>query len=194
MTHNLAAEWVNAISVVVLVGVTAYYAWTSNKILKESEKTRKAAEKQAASAESQASTAMATLHELRQQNEELRGLGNSVVRTAIDRAVRSIERWKKLEIKQNFVNAHTFPSPDDLIPDNAQSAVEHARKVSEHCVALLIESFDDLRSARDQIEILKHGSDPLVQSHGFFNAGKYDPGPFLTSAFARLQQARKLVS
>lgn len=34
MTSSPAAEWVNAISVVVLVGVTAYYALTSSKILK----------------------------------------------------------------------------------------------------------------------------------------------------------------
>lgn len=194
MTSSPAAEWVNAISVVVLVGVTAYYAFTSNKILKESEKMRKAAEKQALSADFQASIASATLDQLRHQNEELRGFGKSVVRTTIDSAVSSIERWQKLDIRQNFVNAHTFPSPGDLIPGNAQSAMEHARRVSKLCVVLLTDAFNDLRSARDQIETLKQGSVSSAQRQGYFDPAKYDPGPFLTSAFAKLQQARKFVS
>jgi hypothetical protein len=185
---------VNAISVVVLVGVTWYYARTTRKILKESEKMRKAAENQAASAASQASAANATLQHLREQVEDLSGLGNSIVRTTIDRVVRSIERWKKLDIKGNFGTAYTFPSPSDLIPENVHTVTEHARRISDQCVTLLTDAFDDLRSAQGQIEILRQGSESPTRHLGGFDPGKYDPGPYLTSAFTKLQDARKFVT
>jgi hypothetical protein len=193
-TTNSAAEWINAISVVVLVGVTWYYARTTRKILSESEKMRKAAENQAASAASQASAANATLQHLREQVEELSGLGNSIVRTTIDSVVRSIEDWKKLDIKGNFGTAYTFPPPSDLIPENAQIVTEHARRISEKCAILLTAAFDDLRSAQGQIEILRKGSENPTRQLVGFNPAKYDPGPYLTSAFAKLQDARKFVN
>jgi hypothetical protein len=185
-------EWVNAISVVVLVAVTAYYAWTTRKILRESEKMRKVAEKQAASAESQASAAFATLDHLRQQVADLQGLGKSIVRTAIDSVVRSIEDWKKLDIKSNFVIAESFPPPTGLIPEDAQTVLEHARRISENCVMLLTSAFDDLRTAQSEIEILRRGA--AIRRTEYFDPARFNPDPLLTSAFSKLQQARKLVS
>src|SRR5258708_21657260 len=117
---------------------------------------RKAAEKQASSAEAQASAAFATLHHLRQQVEDLQGLGKSIVRTTIDSVVRSIEEWKRLDIKANFVIAGAFPSPK-LIPENTQTVLEHARRISDHCAMLLTEIFDELREAENQINILRAG-------------------------------------
>ena len=84
--HKQIVEWINAVSVVVLVVVTAYYALVTRRILAESEKMRKAAEKQALSGERQASAAFATLHHLQQQVEELQGLGRSIVIGALYRA------------------------------------------------------------------------------------------------------------
>lgn len=188
---NQIIVWVNAISVVVLVVVTAYYAWTTRKILAESEKMRKAAEKQAESAVAQASAALATLHHLQQQVENLQGLGRSIVRTTIDSVVRSIEDWKGLDIKANFAIAETFPSPA-LIPENAQIVVEHARRISDCCATLLTEMFDDLREAENQINILRAGAN--AKRSGFFNPAKFDPGPFLSTAFSKSQEVRKLVS
>src|ERR1700730_6461608 len=112
---------------------------------------RKAAEAQATSAASQAATAQETLQHLRQQVEDLSGLGKSIVRTTVDSIVRSIEDWKNLDIKSNLANAQSFPSPGGLIPESAQSAVEHARRVSN----LLTSAFDDLRSAQYHIEMLR---------------------------------------
>jgi hypothetical protein len=188
---NQIIEWVNAVSVAVLVVVTAYYAWTTKQILTESEKMRKAAEKQASSAEAQASAAFATLHHLQQQVEDLQGLGRSIVRTTIDSTVRSIEACRKLDIKANFAIAETFPSPR-LLPENAQIVLEHARRISDHCAILLTEAFDELREAENQIDILRRGAS--ANRMGFFNPAHYDPAPFLKEAFTKLQEVRKLVS
>jgi hypothetical protein len=184
-------EWINAVSVVVLVGVTAYYAWTTRKILRESEKMRIAAEKQATASAGQANAAFATLDLLRQQFEDLQGLGASIVRTTIDSAVEQIAQWKKLDIKSNFISAEAYPAPE-LVPKNSQGALEHARRVSDECVTLLRSAFDDLSAAQIQIEILRKGS--AVRQTSYFDPGPHDPGPMLTSAFSKLQDVRKLVS
>ncbi len=189
-THPII-EWVNAISVVVLVLVTAYYAWTTRRILAESEKMRKASEKQAAAADQQALAAFATLAHLRQQVEELQGLGRSIVQTTTDSIIRSIEEWKKLDIKGKFAIAETFPAPR-LLPENAQTVLDHARRISPDYAAQLRAAFDDLRSAEDQIEILRRGA--TAYRRGFFDPGAYDPNQYLTSAFSKLQDVRKLAS
>lgn len=188
---NLIVDWVNAVSVVVLVLVTAYYAWTTRQILTESEKMRKAAEKQATSAEQQASAAFETLHHLRQQVEELQGLGRSIVRTTTDSLIRGIEEWRKLDIKAHFATADTLPSPR-LLPENAQTVLDHARRISDDCATLLAQAFDDLRSAEDQIEILRKGA--TAYRGGFFSPAAFDPNPYLTTAFSKLQEVRMLVS
>jgi hypothetical protein len=185
-------EWVNAISVVVLVAVTAYYAWTTRRILRESEKMRKAAEKQAAAASAQASAAFDTLYHLRQQVEELQGLGKSIVRAAIDSAVSAIENWRRFDIRNNFAIAEAFPPSDGLVPGNAQAVLEHARRISEDCFALLSGAFDDLRMAHNEIEALRRGA--AIKRTEYFEPARFDPDPMLTSAFSKLQQVRKFVS
>jgi hypothetical protein len=189
---NSIVEWINAVSVIVLVAVTGYYAWTTRNILKESEKMRKAAEKQAIAADAQASVANATLAHLRHQVEELQGLGKSTVRTTVDSVISSIEDWRKLDIRENLVTAEAFPSPAGLVPENASIALEHARRISEDCVSALTSAFDDLRAAQNQIEILRRGA--VIRQTGYFDPRRYDPGPFLTSAFSKLQEVRKLSS
>jgi hypothetical protein len=110
-THNQIVEWINAVSVVVLVAVTAYYALVTRKILAESEQARTAAEKQALSGERQASVAFATLHHLQQQVEELQGLGQLIVRTTVDSVVRSIEEWKTSRAVGHLARRRGYPSP-----------------------------------------------------------------------------------
>ncbi len=188
-----AATVVNALAVVVLVGVTWYYASVTRKILDESKKMRKAAEDQAISAAAQASTARATLEHLREQIDEIEGLGVSIVRAAIDSTVRSIEDWKRRDIRGNFAQAYAFPSSGDLIPENAHVVIEHARRISEECMALLTDAFSDLRSAQGEIESLKAGSDHPERRLGGFSPAEYDPAPFLAKAFSKLQKARQFV-
>jgi hypothetical protein len=123
--------------------------------------------------------------------EELQGLGQSIVRTTVDSVVRSIAEWKTLNIKANFAIAETFPLPK-LVPENAQIVMEHPRRISERCTALLTGAFDDLRAAENQITILRAGAN--ARRTGFFDPGGYDPGPFLASAFSKLQEVRELDS
>ncbi|MBZ5641150.1 MAG: hypothetical protein LAO19_00155 [Acidobacteriia bacterium] len=182
-----ASQIVNAISVVVLVLVTWYYARTTKRILRESEKMRQAAERQATYAASQANSAQESLNILRGQIENLLGLGSSVVCTAIDSTIRNIEDWKKLDISHNLATAKYFPPSSGILPGNAQTVLEHARKISNECVSLLNDAFSDLRTAQNYIEMLKQGGGP------YFNPSKYDPAPFLTTAFSKLQEARKFV-
>jgi hypothetical protein len=189
---NAISVVVNAVSVVVLVGVTAYYAWTTRAILSESEKMRAAAEKQAIAADAQASVANATLAHLRQQIEELQGLGKSTLRNTVDSVIRNIDDWKKRDIKANFVTAEAFPSAAELVPENASIALDHARRVSEECATLLAGAFDDLRSSQGEIEILRRGA--ALRRTEYFDPAPYDPGPFLTSAFSKLQDVRKQIS
>jgi hypothetical protein len=131
----------------------------TNKILKESEKMRKAAEQQAAAAHQQASAAMATLAHMRERFADVHDTGRTIVRTTIDSLVDSIDRWRKLDIKNNYVNAGTFPPPNDLLPQNAQNILEHARVISDECVRLLNEAFSDLHSAHQQINVLIQSMD-----------------------------------
>jgi hypothetical protein len=190
--RNSPVEWINAISVVVLVGVTGYYAWTTRSILRESEKMRQAAEKQAIAANAQASAAFATLEHLRQQVEDLHGLGKSIVLTTVDSVIRSIDDWKKRDIRGNFAIAESFPEPTDLVPENSPNVLVHARGVSEKCVTLLTSAFDDLRSAKGQIEILRRGA--ALRRTAYFDPSLFDPEPFLTSAFVKLQDVRNHIS
>jgi len=190
-TSSSFIESVNAISVVVLVLVTAYYAWTTRKILNESVKMRKAAEKQAIAGDSAASAAFATLHHLREQVEDLQGLGKSIVLTTADSLIRRIEDWEKLDIKANFGIASAFPSPDDLVPEHSQVIIEHARRISSDCAIAMSAAIDDLRSAKGQIETLRGVTRDI---RAFFDPARYDPNPFLAGAFSKLQEVRKLVS
>src|SRR5579862_3121037 len=130
------AEKISAYATVVLavitgiyVGLTGWYACMTNKILKESQKMRKAAEQQATAAHQQASAALATLAHMRERFADLHDTERTIVRTTIDSLVHSIDRWKKLDIKSNYVSAGAFPPPSDLLPQDAQNVLEHARVV-----------------------------------------------------------------
>jgi hypothetical protein len=182
---NSAAEWINAISVVVLVAVTWYYARTNNRILKESEKMRRAAELQAAAA-------AATLRRLKEQAVHQNALSRSIVRTTIDSAIQNAKDWKGL-IRINFVNGYTFPSPDNLVPADFHGVMQHAREISLDCANSLSSAFDDLRSAQKEIEVLRQGSKGTPQP-GFFDPARYDLGPSLTSALEKLQDARRFIT
>ena len=88
--------------------------------------------------------------------------------------------------------ADTFPEPIDLVPENSPNVLVHARGVSEECVTLLTSAFDDLRSAQAQIEILRRGA--ALRRTDYFDPSKFDPEPFLTSAFVKLQDLRNQIS
>lgn len=183
-----ASQVVNAFAVVVLAAITAYYAWTTKKILEESKKMREAAEKQAESARSQASVAFGTLRHLRQQMQDVQHLGYSIIGLTIDKLVRSIDDWRRRDIRNKYAIAGAFPLADDLVTRDEQEILGYARRISGGLAELLNGAFSDLRSAQGEINT-------LIRSHSLasraqFDPLKYDPDPHLTSAFEKLLAAR----
>jgi hypothetical protein len=143
-TVNAVASVVNAVSVVALVCITAYYAEKTAEILDESRKARIASETQAAAAQR-------NLDFLQIQFEEERGLGRTVIQSAIESALSAISYWKQRPVT-DFSKGAGFPAPDNLIPASALAAVEHARRISADTARQLSSAFDDLRNAKSEIE------------------------------------------
>jgi uncharacterized protein YjeT (DUF2065 family) len=177
MTQTIIA-WasaVNAISVLVLVVVTIFYA-------REASKSRKAAERQAETSEE-------TLRMLRLQIEEQAGLGRTIVKTAMQSALRAIEYWQQENNVYNLATLHQLPSDINLVPEGARSAVEHARRISVEGSEQLSSSFDSLRFAETEITIMRDAKQTDVR---FYEARASNANRHLTEAKCALEQAQRL--
>jgi hypothetical protein len=138
---------ISAYSTVILVLVTAYYAYKTSKILDESRKARQAAERQAAAAE-------ASIRLLREQIEERAGLDKTIVASAMQTAIRNIEYWQGANV-YSLAAIHAIPQNVQLLPGNANSAVEHSRRISVEGSGELSSALDYLRYAENEIQILR---------------------------------------
>ena len=148
------ATVVNAIMVAALVGITAWYA-------REAGRARRAAKRQAAAAE-------ASLRALRHQAELEAGLSKTIVKTAMQTALRNIEYWEPKGNAYNLAVQHQLPNEVELLPPNSQRAVEHARRISVEGSEELSSSFDSLRLAELELQILaaaKPSIPEFFQSH-----------------------------
>jgi len=148
-------DWI-AVATVALVIVTGYYAFSTYKILGESQKTRDATERLANSSE-QANKL------LRQQIEEAAGLGKEIIRSAYQTASFNIKYWKAVNIL-DLATRNAIPLKIELVPPDAQSAVYHARRLSPDGAAHLSYAFDKLRIAQSEIEILREAK---IREAGF---------------------------
>ena len=135
------ATVVNAVLVSALVGVTVWYAI-------EASKARKAAERQAAASE-------ASLRALRHEAELQAGLSRTIVKTAMQTAVRNIEYWEPEGKAYNLAIQYQLPKDVELLPPNAHRAVEQARGISVEGSEELSSAFDSLRLAQLQLQILR---------------------------------------
>jgi hypothetical protein len=119
-----ASEWLsvaNATIVFVLTGITAWYAWSTARMLRQLKNQTEATLKQA-------DTAERTLQHLLQVTEEQRGVAQTVVQTTIETALTNIAYWRG----QNLVNLaamHLVPQVS-LVPESGVRAIEHARVVA----------------------------------------------------------------
>lgn len=146
--HNVDwPSWINVALVFALVVITAYYAWSTKRILEESRKMREASERQAVAAEE-------SIRALRQRLEEEAGLSRTIVAAAIQTATRNIEHWKSLNIP-NLAVIYGIPKTVDLLPPDYESAVQHARRISVEASVELAGAFDSLRTAKTEIDILR---------------------------------------
>jgi len=129
---------------------------------------------------------------VQQQLDDQLGLGQSVIHTAVDSAVSEIKYWKDLPVA-NVAAAPGLPAPDNLIPANASSAVEHARRVSESAAALLSSAFEDVRKAISEIERVK-----LLGNYKSPGSSFLDPRPgnapeYLDSALKKLLEVKAMM-
>lgn len=161
MAHQIAwPSWINVALVFALVVITAFYAWSTQKILDESRKSREATERQATAAEE-------SIRALRQRLEEEAGLSRTIVAATIQTVTRNIDHWKSLNIP-NLAVIYGLPGTIDLLPPDYDSAVQHARRISVEASVELAGTFDDLRLAKTEIEILrdaKQTSPAFYQQH-----------------------------
>lgn len=101
----------------------------------------------------------------------------------------AIDYWKGLPLK-NLTATGAIPPTADLIPMNASSAVEHARRISPQGAQLLSSAFDNLRRARDEIESMRQSHPPRGPA-GTFHFVKWEPEKYLTAAFEGLLKAQE---
>jgi len=167
------ASVVNAVLVAVLVGVTIWYAV-------EASKARKATERQAAASE-------ASLRALRREADLQMGVSRTIVKTAIQTVLRNIECWSAKGKAYNLAVQHQLPKDVELLPLNADRAVEHARGISVEGSEELSSSFDSLRLAQLQLHILQ---DPKQTSPEFFQTNTSELAHHLEQASLALRTAQ----
>ncbi len=196
--HAAAVQALASVASVIFAGIlvwtTIRYARSTAEILEESRKSRKAAESQASAGEAQARAAFESIALVRQQLEDQLGLGRSVIHSAIDSAVSAISYWKERPVT-HVAKASGLPPSDNLIPANAVSAVEHARRVSPQAAQQLSSAFDDLQHAKNEIERIRLlGRAAGTAGQGFLEQSPSKAPEYLDSAFKKLQLVKAVVS
>ena len=172
-------DW-TAVATIALVIVTLYYAWSTHRILKQSEKTSKAIERQASALEE-------SNHLLWQQREDTWRLARVVVQSSIATALDNIEEWKG---RINALQGSHVPLPStiDLVPLDAPSAVYHATHISSELPLLLSGAFGKLEYAQRDIRVILD-SGQIISSQV---RNRIDSGlDFMEMAKAELNEAEK---
>lgn len=197
-------EWITAIAALVAALATTAYFIATLYIYRETKKSTyaatqaaqaakdnaSAAQKSAGAAESSANAAFQSIHLMREQIEDQADLGKGIVQTTVDSATAAIDNWKNLNIRN--LSASQIPDTDDLVPSRADSAVEHARRLSPAAAAKLSSAFDDLRNARRELTVVRSYSAGRPLGQVFSQICDNFEG-HLTRAFEKLMDVRKLV-
>ncbi len=167
-----------AVPTFVLVIVTGYYAWKTGKILEESKKTRDATERLAKTSEQSIKLAQ-------EQILQASLITRTIVASAINAARTNIEQWKTIDIHTYALHSR-IPENVNLVPLNAQSAIENSRLISSDGTSDLMGAFEDLRRASWELNILsklQRPSQDMVEPHS--KAVKI----YLERAFSSLEAA-----
>jgi hypothetical protein len=152
---------------IVLSVATYWYARTTKRILLESQKSREATE-------SLAESSRESIQLLKQQAEQAATIGRTIVAAAINAARTNIDQWRSLDIISDAVHSR-LPETLDLLPDNAQAAIEHSRLISLDGSFDLISGFGNLRQATLELEIVSktHPSDQGIMRDHLKRASAY---------------------
>jgi hypothetical protein len=178
------AAIVNAVSVIALVGITWHYARLTGKILDESHKSREAAERQATAAQ-------ANIDFLKRQLEEEKGLGRLNLRSTISTAIRSIQYWNALRLG-DLSRAGSLPDPNNLVPPNSQTVLDHARSVSPFVGKLVAEGFDYLEIAKNEIVRVKNAN-AAIQIKALYDDRASEANSYLSLALTKLEEAQTTI-
>jgi len=171
MPSQETIEAINAASVLVLVIVTGFYVVFTYRILKANQR--------------QAHSAEETLRLLKQQTEELTGFGRRQIEMVIKETLETIQYWKNEDL-QNRVFSRLLPENPNLLSGSHKSALENANRISSSLSSLLSDGFQEIRSAQDQLFIMRVGHD----LHALF--GKHGPQflEYLDNAQEHLEKAQ----
>jgi hypothetical protein len=135
------ASLINAVSVVVLVLVTLWYA--------------RSAKRQAISAEAQAAAAGEQARATRETLREQLNQRNTTVRIAFSMTQKNAERWKQEMSEAGFPQV---PADIELLPTNYQTVLELAAQIDHMLYHYLSIAFDKVGSAEIKLKLLREAN------------------------------------
>lgn len=137
--------WATISLTAALVLVTAYYAWQNKRMVEQMQRQSEAIERQA-NATVQSTTALRAT--IKEQHE----VGHTIVASAIQSGLRTIELWKARKI-QNLAYLGALPDGLRLVPETGRRAVEYARVLSPEAAVELASALDSLEAAETGLQI-----------------------------------------
>lgn len=156
------ASVVNAVTVVVLAIITAWYAFSAKRQANAAENQAKAATVQAEAAKSQslaahsqATAALETIAALREETFNQRATARQVVLHSIQTAISNIEYWEGQGTLESRAQQRAFPQTIALLPSNQSYALDSARMLSHDLASQLNTAFNILGRATSHIESMR---------------------------------------
>jgi hypothetical protein len=83
-----------------------------------------------------------------------------------------------------------LPPTENLVPQNTSAALNHARKIDRPAAQEISSAFDDLESARLELEIMREMAPGRVMGPAFYEPKCSAVKQYFNSAFAKLQKAQ----
>lgn len=149
----------------------------------------KAAIKSADAATTSAIAAQESLRLMREQLEDQAGLGESVLQGAIESTISAIQFWKGQDLPK-LANMRGLPPTENLAPQNTSAALNHARKIDKSAAQQVSSAFDDLESARLELEIMREMAPGRIMGPAFYDPKCNAVTQYFNSAFEKLQKAQ----
>jgi hypothetical protein len=147
-----AAVW-NVVLVLVLVGVTSYYAW-------QAKQQAKAGRDQVAASNRQADAAQKTLDLLLTEKERQRRIDVSTVRFQLEAAINMIDDWR------NRIASESFDLPDviEMRPTNFSSAIPNADRIDQIVAGYMGAALLYIAKAETDVRVIRD-KDPDQYAH-----------------------------
>jgi hypothetical protein len=159
------------------------------ELLDASRKQVEAAIKSADAATTSANAARESVRLMHQQLEEQLGLGDSFLQTAVGSAISAIQFWRDQDLPK-LSNMRGLPPTDNLIPKNISAALNHARRIGQAAAEEVSSAFDDLQSARLELEIRREIAPGKIMGPAFYEPKCAKTVQYLNTAFEKLQKAQ----